>query len=324
MSMPLKPELSESSAHPLQHMSTRVANQDWPTPALYVVATPIGNLGDLSLRAWYALGLVNLIAAEDTRATRVLLSAWGLDTPLISAHRHNETQAAQQIIERLAQGERVALVSDAGAPAVSDPGGLVVAAVRQAGFKVVALPGPSAVITALMSLGVTSDENPAFAFLGFAPNKHSARLSWLRQASSFNGALVFYEAPHRIQAAMTDVVEVFGSQRMVSLARELTKKFEETVSQPAASLLDWFKAAPHREQGEYVVVVHPLGRMTAVTQENDGLSSNTLEQAEHQAWADALLGALSVRDASKVMAQATGLAKDACYALLLNRKALKD
>jgi 16S rRNA (cytidine1402-2'-O)-methyltransferase len=322
--MSVKTELPESSAHPLQHMSSRVASQDWPKAALYVVATPIGNLGDLSLRAWYALGLVDLIAAEDTRATRVLLSAWGLDTPLMSAHRHNEAQAAQQIIERLAQGQRVALVSDAGAPAVSDPGGLTVAAVRQAGYEVVALPGPSAVITALMCLGVTSDENPAFAFLGFAPNKHNARLTWLRQASLFNGTLVFYEAPHRIYAAVADVIEVFGPQRMVSLARELTKKFEETVSQPATTLLDWFKAAPHREQGEYVVVIHPLGRVATTTEQNEGQVSNLSEQAAQQAWADALLGVLSVRDASKVMAQATGLAKDTCYAMMLARKALRD
>lgn len=322
--MPDTHQLSELQAHPLQQMSVRVANQDWPTAALYVVATPIGNLGDLSLRAWYALGLVDLIAAEDTRATRVLLAAWGLDTPLMPAHRHNEAQAAQQIIARLAQGHRVALVSDAGAPAVSDPGGLVVAAVRQAGFVVVALPGPSAVITALMSLGVTSDEKPAFAFLGFAPNKHNARLSWLRRASLFDGTLVFYEAPHRIQAAMIDVVEVFGPQRMVSLARELTKKFEETVSQPASLLLDWFKAAPHREQGEYVVLIHPIGRLAEADQGGDDLLSDASEQAAHQAWADALLAVLSVRDASKVMAQATGLAKDNCYAMMLARKALRD
>jgi len=322
--MSVKPEAPELNTHPLQQMSVRVANQEWPTATLYVVATPIGNLGDLSLRAWYALGLVDLIAAEDTRATRVLLSAWGLDTPLMPAHRHNEAQAAQQIIARLAQGHRVALVSDAGAPAVSDPGSLVVAAVRQAGFLVVALPGPSAVITALMSLGVTSDEKPAFAFLGFAPNKHSARMSWLYRASLFDGTLVFYEAPHRIQAAITDVVEVFGPQRMVSLARELTKKFEETVSQPVAELLNWLKADPHREQGEYVVLIHPMGRLANADQENDDQIANASEQAAHQAWADALLAVLSVRDASKVMAQATGLAKDVCYAMMLARKELRD
>ena len=321
--MSVKSEMPELNAHPLQQMSVRVANQDWPKAALYVVATPIGNLGDLSLRAWHALGLVDLIAAEDTRATRVLLSAWGLDTPLMPAHRHNEALAAQQIIDRLGKGHRVALVSDAGAPAVSDPGGLIVAAVRQAGFMVVALPGPSAVITALMSLGVTSDEKPAFAFLGFAPNKHSARLSWLRRASLFDGTLVFYEAPHRIQAAMIDVIEVFGPQRFVSLARELTKKFEETVSQPAATLLDWFKVAPHREQGEYVVLIHPMGRLIEGDQITADQLSSASDQAAQQAWADALLGVLSVRDASKVMAQATGLAKDACYAMMLARKELR-
>lgn len=317
------PEMS--NGHPLQSMSVRVAAQDWPTGALYVIATPIGNLGDLTLRAWHALGLVDLIAAEDTRATRTLLSAWGLDTPLMPAHRHNEAQAAEQIMRRLAQGHRVALVSDAGAPAISDPGGRIVAMVRQAGFTVVALPGPSAVITALMTLGVTSDENPAFAFLGFAPNKHGARVQWLRRASAFEGALLFFESPHRIHAAMADVIEVFGPQRIVSLARELTKKFEETVSCPATDLAMWFGSAPHREQGEYVVVVHPKARENNEQKlEADHNTACLTHSADQQAWADALLEVMSVRDASKVMAQATGLAKDACYALMIARKNLRN
>jgi 16S rRNA (cytidine1402-2'-O)-methyltransferase len=145
----------------------------------------------------------------------------------------------------------------------------------------------------------------------------------LRRASLFDGTLVFYEAPHRIQAAMIDVIEVFGPQRFVSLARELTKKFEETVSQPAATLLDWFKVAPHREQGEYVVLIHPMGRLIEGDQITADQLSSASDQAAQQAWADALLGVLSVRDASKVMAQATGLAKDACYAMMLARKELR-
>ena len=152
-----------------QSMMDKVQGQVWPQSCLYVVATPIGNMGDLSLRGWQALELCDIIAAEDTRATRPFLQAWGIQTPLMAAHRHNEAQAAQAIIERLEQGQRVALVSDAGAPAVSDPGARVVRSVREAGFQVVPLPGASAVITALMGSGATSDENPAFAFAGFMP-----------------------------------------------------------------------------------------------------------------------------------------------------------
>lgn len=147
----------------------RVGTQSWPAATLYVVATPIGNLADLSVRAWQTLLRCDVVAAEDTRSTRPLLQAWGIETPLMSAHRHNEASAAEAIVERLHRGERVALVSDAGAPAVSDPGARIVKAVREAGFTVVPLPGASAVITALMATGVTTDENPAFAFAGFLP-----------------------------------------------------------------------------------------------------------------------------------------------------------
>ena len=156
-------------------VADRVAGQQCPVATLYVVATPIGNLGDLSLRAWQALVRADVIAAEDTRASRTLLGAWGVGTPLMAAHRHNEASAAQAICERLEQGQRVALISDAGAPAVSDPGAHIVRAVREAGYGIVPVPGPSAIITALMGSGVTTDENPAYAFAGFTPSKSAAR-----------------------------------------------------------------------------------------------------------------------------------------------------
>lgn len=177
-----------------QSMMDKVQGQVWPQSCLYVVATPIGNMGDLSLRGWQALELCDIIAAEDTRATRPFLQAWGIQTPLMAAHRHNEAQAAQAIIERLEQGQRVALVSDAGAPAVSDPGARVVRSVREAGFQVIPLPGASAVITALMGSGATSDENPAFAFAGFMPPKTVARRKWLQHWSSLGMPVLMFES----------------------------------------------------------------------------------------------------------------------------------
>lgn len=184
--------LSPAQGDAWSRVADRVAAQHWPAATLYVIATPIGNLGDLGLRAWQALVRADVIAAEDTRASRTLLDAWGVSTPLMAAHRHNEASAAQAICERLAQGQRVALVSDAGAPAVSDPGARIVRAVREAGYAVVPVPGPSAVIAALMGSGATSDENPAFAFAGFLPAKAVARQRWLRQWCALPAPVVMF------------------------------------------------------------------------------------------------------------------------------------
>lgn len=230
-------------------VAERVAGQHWPASTLYVVATPIGNLGDLGLRAWHALQRADVIAAEDTRASRTLLDAWGVGTPLMAAHRHNEAAAAQAICERLAQGQRVALVSDAGAPAVSDPGARVVRAVREAGFAVVPVPGPSAVIAALMGSGVTTDENPAYAFAGFAPSKAAARQRWLRTWCALPAPVVMFESPHRLAATLADLLEVCGPARLVTVARELTKRFEEIATFPLSEAAAWLAADPHREQG---------------------------------------------------------------------------
>ena len=287
--------------------------QQWPKGTLYVVATPIGNLADLSLRAAYALQLADVIAAEDTRATRVLLQAWGIHTPMISLHRHNEHAQLDGLLQRLANGERVALVSDAGSPAISDPGGHTVRAVRQAGHGVVALPGPSAVTTALMSLGATTDQHPGFCFLGFLPPKSAARLKQLRLYTSFDGTLVWFESPHRIRAMVGDLCAVFGSDREVSVCRELTKRFEQTVTLPLGECEQWMASEAFREQGEFVVLLHPAARESSDT-EDDALSAPGV-----QAWMDALLANTSVRDAAKVMAQALGQPKDRCYALLLAR-----
>jgi len=295
-------------------LSERMEGQQWPASALYVVATPIGNLGDLSLRAWHALSRADVIAAEDTRSTRNLLEAWGISTPLIAAHRHNESNRATEIVSRLQAGQRVALVSDAGSPAVSDPGGLVVQAVLAAGLRVIPLPGASALIAALMSTGVTTDESPGFVFAGFAPTKSGARQRWFRQWTHMPAATIYYEAPHRIIASTMDLLAVVGPTRQLSFARELTKRFEEIASMPVSQAAQWLAADPHREQGEYVVIVHPA---PVVQSEELALE----ESASVDAWLDALLETMSVRDVARVAARATGLARDALYARALARKA---
>jgi 16S rRNA (cytidine1402-2'-O)-methyltransferase len=319
MSDPSQSVMSEhTSTDPVPEVwgrvSERMQAQLWPTHALYVVATPIGNLGDLSLRAWHALERADVIAAEDTRASRSLLDTWGIRTPLIAAHRHNEQSAAADIVGRLQAGQRVALISDAGSPAVSDPGGVVVQAVRDAGLRVVPLPGASALMSALMATGVTTDASPGFVFAGFAPTKSAARQRWFRQWTCLPAATVFYEAPHRIVSSIGDLFQVLGPLRKVSFARELTKRFEEIASMPLAHAQQWFDADEHRQQGEYVVIIHP----------EEGLLPNQdapEQDATVDAWLDALLETMSVRDVARVAAKATGQARDALYARALARKA---
>lgn len=295
-----------------KRLTDKVAEQHWPAATLYVVATPIGNLGDLGLRAWQALSRCDVIAAEDTRASRPLLDAWGVATPLMAAHRHNEAAAAQAIIQRLAQGERVALVSDAGAPAVSDPGARIVRAVREAGHQVVAIPGASAVIAALMASGATSDENPAFVFAGFMPPKAAARQKWLRRWCAMPAPIVMFESPHRLTAAVADLLQVCGPDRQLTLARELTKRFEQVHTLPLGEAENWLAADPHRRQGEFVLIVHEA-QEPAAGEEVDPAALELL---------DALLDSLSVRDAARVAAKVTGLPRDELYTLALSRRKL--
>ncbi len=231
-----------------------VAQAAWRVaqPALYVVATPLGNRFDLSLRALAVLDGVAGIAAEDTRVTRRLLEAWGIVTPLVAVHAHNEVVASQMLIERLRAGESWALVSDAGTPAVSDPGARVVAAVRAAGFPVVAIPGPSAV-TAAISISGWGEEG--FAFYGFLPAKSVQRRAAIARAAAGTLPVVWFETPHRIAAALSDLVTHFGGKHPIFLARELTKRFEEHFQGSLASAQQWLAARPERQHGEFVLVV---------------------------------------------------------------------
>ena len=301
--------MTEQALQTWQRLQERIQSQSWPQHTLYVVATPIGNLGDFSLRAWQTLLQCDVIAAEDTRSTRPLLEAWGIQTPLMAAHRHNEAQAAEQIVARLEQGERVALVSDAGAPAVSDPGGRIVRAVRAAGYKVVAVPGASAVITALMASGVTTDENPAFIFAGFSPHKSMARKKWLKQWADCAAPVVMFESPHRIQAAIKDMADSYPS-REVTFARELTKRFEQVHTCLLTEALAWLKSDSHHEQGEFVLILH------AEPQQEQSVELD----ADTQKWLHALLTEVSARDAVKIAVKATGLPRDQIYEWVLAHK----
>ncbi|MEO9121625.1 MAG: 16S rRNA (cytidine(1402)-2'-O)-methyltransferase [Burkholderiaceae bacterium] len=286
-----------------------VGGQSWPVSTLYVVATPIGNLGDLSLRAWQTLARCDVIAAEDTRTSRALLDFWGIATPLIASHRHNEAGAAQSIVARLARGERVGLISDAGAPAVSDPGARVVRAAREAGYGVVAIPGASAVITALMASGVTSDENPAFIFAGFMPSRSGARQKWLRRWCVMPAPVVVFESPHRLLAAIKDLERVCGPERLLTVARELTKRFEQVVTLPLSQAAAWLGEDANRSRGEFVLIVH---------QDTSRAISDDIDASAYPLL-DALLETVSVRDAARIAAKVTGLPRDTLYALALER-----
>lgn len=305
-------KVEQSMGVTVQSLLQRTEEQSWPQACLYVVATPIGNLTDMSLRAWQALRRCDVIAAEDTRSTRPLLQAWGVDTPLMAAHRHNEEQAAQQIVAKLEAGQRVALVSDAGAPAVSDPGSRIVRKVREAGFRVLPLPGPSAVITALMATGVTMDENPAFAFAGFVPSKSMARRKWLQQWERFDGPVLMFEGPHRLRATLLDMLEVYGPDKQVSVARELTKRFEQVHTLALGEVEVWLDSDSHHEQGEFVLVVHATVQVAAQAETD-------IDEVTQQ-WMRVLLTQLSVKDVVKLAGQASSYKRDALYECALQLK----
>ena len=281
------------------------AQQSYPTATLYIVATPIGNVADISVRALHVLGLVDAVACEDTRNTGHLLSRFGLSRPLIAAHQHNEREVADKIIFRLQSGERIALVSDAGTPGVSDPGARIVDAVRAAGLRVVPLPGASAAIAAISASGLVNDQ---FHFVGFLPAKAKQRETALLQLLSTSATLVFYEAPHRIVDCVEALGAVFPPERKVVFARELTKLFEEIHRCPLGEAMAWVKADAHREKGEFVVLV-------------DGApSAGDAGDAEAERILNILLAECSVKQAANLTAQITGRKKNALYERALELK----
>jgi 16S rRNA (cytidine1402-2'-O)-methyltransferase len=278
------------------------AHQTYPSATLYVVATPIGNITDISLRALHVLSLVNAVACEDTRNTAQLMHRFGLHQPLIAAHQHNEREVAETLIARLQAGERIALVSDAGTPAVSDPGARIVDAVRAAGLRVLPLPGASAAVTALSASGLVNDQ---FYFVGFLPAKAKQRESVLRSLLPVTATLVFYEAPHRILDCASALASVFEPQRQVVFARELTKLFEEIHRCPLSEAVAWIQADAHREKGEFVVLLE--GAPEAA--EGQDLEAERILKI--------LLAELPVKQAAGLAAQITGQKKNALYELAL-------
>jgi len=296
---------SVSATHTGMPALQDVAQQRYPASTLYVVATPIGNTGDITLRALHLLSIADAVACEDTRNTAQLLARYGLQKTLVAAHEHNEREAADKIVARLRNGERIALVSDAGTPAVSDPGARIVDAVRAAGLAVTALPGASAAITALSASGLVADR---FHFIGFLPSKAKQRETMLAPLASLDGTLVFYEAPHRIAEAVDALLAAFGPARRIVLARELTKLFEESHRCTLAEAPAWIAADAHREKGEYVLLVE--GAPAAA----DG------DDADAERILRILLTECPVKQAAALAAQITGMKKNALYDMALRLK----
>jgi 16S rRNA (cytidine1402-2'-O)-methyltransferase len=285
------------------------AQQSYPTATLYVVATPIGNVTDITLRALHVLLLADVVACEDTRKTGALLTRFGLNKHMVAAHQHNEREAAEKLIQRLRAGERVALVSDAGTPAVSDPGARIVDAVRAAGLNVVPVPGASASVTALSASGLLNDR---FYFVGFLPAKAKQREAELAALKGANATLVFYEAPHRIVDCVESLVSAFEPTRQVVFARELTKLFEEIHRCPLSEALAWVKADANRERGEFVVLVDAAPPAGAA------------EDQEAERILQILLSECSVKQAANLAAQITGKKKNALYERALQIKGDAD
>lgn len=295
-------EISSIASLPIM---TEAAHQVYPIATLYIVATPIGNVTDISLRALHLLSIADAVACEDTRNTAHLLTRFGLNKPLIAAHQHNEREVAQTLIARLHAGERIALVSDAGTPAVSDPGARIVDAVRAAGLRVLPLPGPSAAITAISASGLLNDQ---FYFVGFLPAKAKQRENMLHSLRGVTATMVFYEAPHRILDCTTALVEAFEPTRQVVFARELTKMFEEIHRCPLSEAQSWIRADAHREKGEFVVLLE------GATEAQDA------EDVEAERILNILLAECSVKQAANLTAQITGRKKNALYERALQLK----
>jgi len=244
---------------------------------LYVVATPIGNLGDVTLRALEILKMVDAIAAEDTRHTSGLLSHFGISKKLIAVHEHNEHQSATKLLLLLQAGENIALVTDAGTPGISDPGAVVVNLVRKAGIKVVPIPGVSAVITALSASGITKN---GFLFHGFLPASGAARRKALEILKAHTVTLVFYEAPHRILESIVDMAKILGGERRVTFMRELTKTFETIYSCNLQDAATWLLADANQQRGEFVLLVEAAEVKVADEMHEETLRILTLLMAE--------------------------------------------
>lgn len=274
------------------------------TGRLYIVATPIGNLGDITRRAVEVLKQVDLIAAEDTRHTAGLLSHLGIDARTLSFHEHNEHQRSLQLVEMLLAGESIALVSDAGTPLICDPGYRIVSACRERGIDIVPVPGPSAVITALSASGLPTDR---FLFEGFLPRSRVKRQKRLQELSDFRSTLVFYESSHRIRQSLQDMLTLYGEDRRVVVARELTKQYETIIDKPLGQLLQIITDDANQQRGEFVVMVAASG-------------SSVSRQEFVDRMLQALVEEVPPNQAARIAARISGLPKRELYQLLLKLK----
>ena len=280
-------------------------------PGLYVVATPIGRLSDLSTRACDLLRKVDVVAAEDTRVARVLLDHVGArPAVLMSSHGHNEARVAPQIVQRIQAGETVALTSDAGTPGISDPGSRVVAAVHEAGLPVIPVPGASALAALVSVAGLP--EGPVH-FEGFLPSKASAREQRLRELARLQASVVLYESPHRIEATVADLAAVLEADRIVVVGRELTKRFEQVHRCTAGALQAWFAQDPNRLRGEFVLAFAMAAPRPAAEMDDDAAADAAAQAAGLDDWLRALCEVMPPRQAAKVAAQATGLRANDLY-----------
>ncbi|MFW5451169.1 MAG: 16S rRNA (cytidine(1402)-2'-O)-methyltransferase [Methylophagaceae bacterium] len=272
------------------------------TAALYIVATPIGNLSDISQRAIDILQQVDVIAAEDTRHSGHLLQHYSIGTPTVSLHEHNEQQRSEALLVRLQQGESVALISDAGTPLISDPGYRLVSLIREHDIPVIPVPGSCALIAALSASGLPSD---SFAFEGFLPSKQGARQQTLQNLIAEPRTLIFYESPRRLQATLQDMVTVFGEQRLACLARELTKLHETIMTKPLTELLDWVANDSNQQRGECVVLIEGAAQQ----QDSDEVEINRMLVV--------LLKELPTKRAAAVAASLLSVSKNKAYDMAL-------
>ena len=262
-----------------------------PPGTLFVVATPIGNLADASPRSIATLREADLVACEDTRTTRTLLAHHGISVDVVALHQHNEKAQSKKLLELLQQGKRIALVSDAGTPGVSDPGALLVEGAHRDGIRVEPLPGPSAALAAYSASGFASD---GFLFVGFLEKKGSL------DALDVPRAVILYEAPHRVQKTVQALLERFGPEREIVIAREISKKFEEIARMPLGSAPQWLEDGPHRQQGEFVLVLGPAVQRKA-------------DAAEGERVRDILAAEMSASDAARLAAKITGVPRNSLY-----------
>ena len=272
--------------------------------SLYIIATPIGNLSDITLRAIETLKNVDLVLAEDTRHSKKLFDHYEIKSPLTAFHEHNENEKASGIISEINSGKSIALISDAGTPLISDPGYQLVSEAKKTGINVVPIPGPNAAIAALSSSGIASS---SFSFFGFLPAKQASRLKLLKTKRSLDETIIFYESPKRILATIKDMMDVFGETRRVCLAKELTKSFETILNDNLIALIDYLESDPSHQKGEFVLIVSP----------DDKIDFDEAK-SELEKILPILCDEMGASKAAKLASKITGLDKKYCYKKAIN------